>query len=153
MKFFSIWNDWTTYEFWIHLKKRYSTKWWSSKWATYNKLEILIYKSFITDVKSKTLNILIELKSQNLIIDQIVTLKVFNILKLSFFTYLIVLIKSARKKNKFSKFEYHKTGHWRSMWRIKKKNHHDQSKKKSSQSNESITSEITLMIKRLIKRR
>ncbi len=53
-------------------------------------------------MKSKILNILIELKSQNLIIEQIVTLKVLNVLKSSFFIYLIVLMKSIRKENKFS---------------------------------------------------
>jgi hypothetical protein len=63
---------------------------------------MLTYESFIADLKSKILNILVELKSQNLIIEQIVTLKVLNVLKSSFFTYLIVLMKSARKENKFS---------------------------------------------------
>jgi hypothetical protein len=63
---------------------------------------MLTYESFITNLKSKILNILIELKSQNLVIEQIVTLKVFNVLKSSFFINLIVLIKSVRKENKFS---------------------------------------------------
>jgi hypothetical protein len=63
---------------------------------------MLTYESSIADLKSKTLNILIELKSQNLIIEQIVTLKVLNVLKSSFFIYLTVLMKSARKENKFS---------------------------------------------------
>ncbi len=63
---------------------------------------MLTYESLIADLKSKTLNILIELKSQNPIIKQIVTLKVLNVLKSSFFIYLIVLMKSARKENKFS---------------------------------------------------
>ncbi len=63
---------------------------------------MLTYESSIADLKSKILNILIELKSQNLIIEQIVTLKVLNVLKSSFFIYLIVLMKSVRKKNKFS---------------------------------------------------
>jgi hypothetical protein len=63
---------------------------------------MLTYESFIADFKSKILNILIELKSQNLIIEQIVTLKVLNVLESSFFIYLIVLMKSARKENKFS---------------------------------------------------
>ncbi len=31
MEFFSIKNDWTAYELWVHLKKRYSSKGWSSK--------------------------------------------------------------------------------------------------------------------------
>ncbi len=65
---------------------------------------MLTYESSVADLKSKTLNILIELKSQNLIIEQIVTLKVLNVLKSSFFIYLIVLMKSARKENKFSSF-------------------------------------------------
>jgi hypothetical protein len=56
----------------------------------------------IADLKSKTLNILAELKSQNLTIEQIVILKVLNVLKSSFFIYLIVLMKSTRKENKFS---------------------------------------------------
>ncbi len=55
----------------------------------------------MTDLESKILNILIELKSQNLIIEQIVTLKIFNILKSSFVIYLTVLMKFARKENKF----------------------------------------------------
>jgi hypothetical protein len=63
---------------------------------------MLIYESSIADLESKTLNVLAELKSQNLIIEQIVILKVLNILKSSFFIYLIVLMKSARKENKFS---------------------------------------------------
>ncbi len=63
---------------------------------------MIIYESFIADLKSKILDILIELKSQNLTIKQIVTFKVLNVLKSSFFIYLIVLIKSTRKKNKFS---------------------------------------------------
>jgi hypothetical protein len=63
---------------------------------------MLTYESFIADLKSKILNILIELKSQNLIIEQIVTLKVLNVLKSSFFIYLTVLMKSVRKENKFS---------------------------------------------------
>jgi alpha-ketoglutarate-dependent taurine dioxygenase len=63
---------------------------------------MLTYESSIADLKSKTLNILAELKSQNLTIEQIVTLKVLNVLKSSFFIYLTVLMKSARKKNKFS---------------------------------------------------
>jgi hypothetical protein len=62
---------------------------------------MLIYESLIADLESKTLNILVELKSQNLTIEQIVTLKVLNVLKSSFFIYLIVLMKSARKENKF----------------------------------------------------
>jgi hypothetical protein len=102
MKFFSIKNDWTTYEFWVHLKKRYSSKKWSSKWVTYNKLKTFFYKSFIADLKSKILDILIKLKSQNLSIKQIVTLKISNVLKSSFFIYLVVLMKSIRKENKFS---------------------------------------------------
>ncbi len=60
------------------------------------------YESFIANLKSKTLNVLAELKNQNLIIEQIVIFKVLNILKSSFFIYLIVLIKSTCKKNKFS---------------------------------------------------
>jgi hypothetical protein len=63
---------------------------------------MLTYESSIIDLKSKILNILIELKNQNLIIEQIVTLKVLNILESSFFIYLIVLMKSIRKENKFS---------------------------------------------------
>ncbi len=102
MMFFSIKTDWTTYELWVHLKKRYSSKRWSSKWVTYNKLETLTYELSIADLKSKTLNILAELKSQNLTIEQIVILKVLNVLKSSFFIYLIVLMKSTRKENKFS---------------------------------------------------
>jgi hypothetical protein len=62
---------------------------------------MLSYESSIADLESKILNILIELKSQNLIIEQIVTLKILNILKSSFVIYLIVLMKSARKENKF----------------------------------------------------
>jgi hypothetical protein len=63
---------------------------------------MLTYKSSIVDLESKTLDVLAELKSQNLIIEQIVTLKVLNILKSSFFIYLIVLMKFVRKENKFS---------------------------------------------------
>jgi hypothetical protein len=63
---------------------------------------MLSYESSIADLESKILNVLIELKNQNLIIEQIVTLKVLNILKSPFFTYLIVLMKFARKENKFS---------------------------------------------------
>ncbi len=59
------------------------------------------YKSFIINLKNKILNILIEIKSQNSIIEQIVFVKILNVLKFSFFIYLIVLMKSARKKNKF----------------------------------------------------
>jgi hypothetical protein len=62
---------------------------------------MLTYESSIADLESKTLDMLAELKIQNLIIEQIVILKVLNILKSSFFIYLIVLMKSARKKNKF----------------------------------------------------
>jgi hypothetical protein len=61
---------------------------------------MLFYESSIADLESKTLDVLIELKNQNLIIKQIVILKVLNILKSSFFIYLIVLMKSIRKKNK-----------------------------------------------------
>jgi hypothetical protein len=63
---------------------------------------MLTYESFTADLKSKILNTLIELKCQDLIIEQIVTLKVLNVLKSSFFIYLIVLMKSVRKENKFS---------------------------------------------------
>ncbi len=63
---------------------------------------MLTYESSIADLESKTLDVQTELKSQNLIIEQIVTLKVLNILKSSFFIYLIVLMKSVRKENKFS---------------------------------------------------
>jgi hypothetical protein len=59
------------------------------------------YESSIVDLESKILDMLAELKSQNLIIEQIVTLKVLNILKSSFFIYLIVLMKFARKEDKF----------------------------------------------------
>jgi hypothetical protein len=62
---------------------------------------MLFYESSIADLESKTLDVLIELKSQNLIIEQIVTLKVLNILKSSFVIYLTVLMKSARKEDKF----------------------------------------------------
>jgi hypothetical protein len=62
---------------------------------------MLSYESSIADLESKILNVLAELKSQNLIIEQIVIFKVLNILKSSFFIYLIVLMKSARKENKF----------------------------------------------------
>jgi hypothetical protein len=102
MKFFSLKTKWTSRDLWKHLKKRYSSTRWSFKWAAFNSLEMLTYESFIVDLKSKILNILIELKSQNLIIEQIVTLKVLNVLKSSFFIHLIVLMKSARKENKFS---------------------------------------------------
>jgi hypothetical protein len=63
---------------------------------------MLTYESSIADLESKILDVLAELKSQNLIIEQIVILKVLNILKSSFFIYLIVLMKSVRKENKFS---------------------------------------------------
>ncbi len=63
---------------------------------------MLTYETSIADLKSKILDILIELKGQNLTIEQIVTLKVLNVLKSFFFIYLIVLMKSARKENKFS---------------------------------------------------
>jgi hypothetical protein len=104
MKFFSVKfkDDWNSRDLWKHLKKRYSSTKWSFKWIAFDSLEMLTYESFITDLKSKTLNILIELKSQNLIVEQIVTLKVLNVLKSSFFIYLIVLMKSVRKENKFS---------------------------------------------------
>jgi hypothetical protein len=62
---------------------------------------MLTYESFIADLESKVLNVLVELKSQNLIIEQIVIFKVLNILKSSFFIYLIVLMKSVRKEDKF----------------------------------------------------
>jgi hypothetical protein len=62
---------------------------------------MLINELFIADLESKILNVLVELKSQNLIIEQIVILKVFNTLKSSFFIYLIVIMKSVRKENKF----------------------------------------------------
>jgi hypothetical protein len=62
---------------------------------------MLSYESSIADLESKTLDVLIELKSQNLIIEQIVTLKVLNILESYFVTYLTVLMKSARKEDKF----------------------------------------------------
>ncbi len=62
---------------------------------------MLTYESSIADLESKTLNVLAELKSQHLIIEQIVILKVLNILKSSFFIYLIVLMKSACKEDKF----------------------------------------------------
>ncbi len=104
MKFFSVKskNDWNSRDLWKHLKKRYSSTRWSFKWAAFNNLKMLIYESSIIDLKSKILNVLAELKSQNLIIEQIVIFKVLNILKSSFFIYLIVLMKSARKENKFS---------------------------------------------------
>ncbi len=104
MKFFSVKSedDWNSHDLWEHLKKRYSSTKWSFKWAVFNNLKMLSYESSIADLESKTLNVLIELKSQNLIIEQIVTLKVLNILKSSFFIYLIVLMKFARKENKFS---------------------------------------------------
>jgi hypothetical protein len=103
MKFFSVKpeDDWNSRDLWEHLKKRYSSTKWSFKWAAFNSLKMLIYESSIADLKSKILNILTELKSQNLIIEQIVTLKVLNVLKSSFFTYLIVLMKFARKEDKF----------------------------------------------------
>ncbi len=62
---------------------------------------MFFYESSIADLESKTLNILIELKSQNLIIEQIVILKILNILKSSFVIYLTVLMKFARKEDKF----------------------------------------------------
>jgi hypothetical protein len=62
---------------------------------------MLSYESSIADLESKILNILIELKSQNLIIEQIVTSKILNILKFFFVIYLIVLMKFVRKENKF----------------------------------------------------
>jgi hypothetical protein len=102
MKFFSLKTKWTSRDLWEHLKKRYSRTKWSFKWIAFNSLEMFTYESFIIDLKSKIPNILIELKNQNLIIKQIVTLKVLYILKSSFFIYLIVLMKSARKENKFS---------------------------------------------------
>ncbi len=101
MKFFSLKAEWTSRDLWEHLKKRYSSTKWSFKWAAFNNLKMLFYESSIADLESKILNILIELKSQNLIIKQIVTLKILNILKSSFVIYLIVLMKSARKENKF----------------------------------------------------
>ncbi len=58
--------------------------------------------SSITNLKIKIFDILIELKSQNFIIEQIVTLTVLNVLKSSFFIYFIVLMKSARKEDNFS---------------------------------------------------
>jgi hypothetical protein len=72
------------------------------QWVAFNNLKMRPYESSIADLESKTLNVLAELKSQNLIIEQIVTLKVLNIQKWSFSIYLIVLMKSVRKKNKFS---------------------------------------------------
>jgi hypothetical protein len=104
MKFFLIRSkdDWNLHDLWEHLKKRYSSIEWSFKWAAFNNLKMLFYESSIADLESKILDVLIESKNQNLIIEQIVTFKVFNILKSSFFIYLIVLMKSARKENKFS---------------------------------------------------
>ncbi len=101
MKFFSLKAEWNFSDLWKHLKKRYSLIEWSFKWAAFNNLKMLSYESSMTDLESKILNILIELKSQNLIIEQIVTLKIFNILKSSFVIYLTVLMKFARKENKF----------------------------------------------------
>jgi hypothetical protein len=104
MKFFSVKSEaeWNSHDLWEHLKKRYSSTEWSFKWAAFNNLKMLTYESSIADLESKTLDVQTELKSQNLIIEQIVTLKVLNILKSSFFIYLIVLMKSVRKENKFS---------------------------------------------------
>ncbi len=101
IKFFSLKAKWTSRDLWEHLKKRYSSTKWSFKWAAFNNLKMLSYESSIADLESKILNILIELKSQNLIIEQIVTLKILNILKSFFVIYLIVLMKFARKENKF----------------------------------------------------
>ncbi len=102
MKFFSLKAKWTFRDLWKHFKKRYSSTRWSFKWAAFNNLKMLTYESSIADLKSKILNVLAELKCQNLIIEQIVTLNDLNILKSSFFIYLIALMKSARKENKFS---------------------------------------------------
>ncbi len=101
MKFFSLKAKWTFRDLWEHLKKRYSLIERSFKWAVFNNLKMLINELFIADLESKILNVLVELKSQNLIIEQIVILKVFNTLKSSFFIYLIVIMKSVRKENKF----------------------------------------------------
>jgi hypothetical protein len=79
MEFFSLKAEWNSSDLWEHLKRRYFLIEWSFKWAVFNSLKMLTYESFIADLKSKILNILIELKSQNLIIEQIVTLKVLNI--------------------------------------------------------------------------
>jgi hypothetical protein len=62
---------------------------------------MLFYESSIANLESKTLNILTELKNQNLTIEQIVTLKILNILKFSFVIYLMILMKFARKEDKF----------------------------------------------------
>jgi hypothetical protein len=102
IKFFSLKAKWTFCDLWKHFNKQYSLIEWSFKWAAFNNLKMFTYESFIANLKSKTLNVLAELKNQNLIIEQIVIFKVLNILKSSFFIYLIVLIKSTCKKNKFS---------------------------------------------------
>jgi hypothetical protein len=101
MKFFSLKAKSTSRDLEEHLKKRYSSTKWSFKWIAFNNLKVLFYESSIADLESKTLNILIELKSQNLIIEQIVILKILNILKSSFVIYLTVLMKFARKEDKF----------------------------------------------------
>jgi hypothetical protein len=101
MEFFSLKAEWTSRDLWEHLKKRYSPTGWSSKWAAFNSLEMLTYESSIADLESKTLDILAELKSQDLTIEQVVTLKVLNVLESPFSTYLTVLMESARKEDKF----------------------------------------------------
>ncbi len=104
MKFKSEWNAKTT---WESLRKRYTSHEWIFKWVLLNRLKETSYVNLIdvSDFDRKMRFILKEIKNQEIIIEEYVTIKIINFMSSEFNTYVTILNESVRKKKMLSKLD------------------------------------------------
>ncbi len=97
-------KNWIPKDFWEHMKIWYKLQNWASKWNTFEKLHkkwhedcknIQEFMTKIQVVKSK-------MKELEIIIDEAITIHIFNYLDSSFAQFLGILSYEARKKSNFS---------------------------------------------------
>ena len=107
MKDYTKNKAWTPKALWEYMKTRYTLKNWSAKWGTFNRFEKLDYSlcKSIEEYRSNACDIFAEITNMAPTLEEIVILKPPNGLGFSFFTYLTILNKQARKDKKFSKLD------------------------------------------------
>lgn len=69
--------NWTPLELWNHLKEYYTPRGWSAKWSIFNKLQQMSYQEHknITEYEAQFREVMSEIRDQNLIMEEAVTLQ------------------------------------------------------------------------------
>ena len=98
---------WLLLKAWSELKTNYSSKGWLTKWDVLNRLEQTSYflSKDINSLGVKIIKILEEIKELNIIMEEMITIKLISGLGSLFKTYLTMLSQKTRNDNKLSNLQ------------------------------------------------